>query len=143
MKIESATRWYPVFAGWVRILLGVAILVAAGYELVFGDRWERWLLAYVGFMLALDGVAQIRADFVIRGVIDDREIRFRTRKGNDTVIGRDAVVDTEVFRRSILLYCEGPEGIRSVSLPLRRFSRPDTVSLREIFAERYPQGGGP
>lgn len=142
MKIESKISRYPVAAGWVRVFLGVAVFVAAGVGVVFGDPWKWWLLAMNGVLVILSGVRQLRADDVIQIVIDDREIRFRTRKGNDTVIDRGSVVDTEVLRRSILLYFDGPGGIRSVSLRLRQFLAEDAATLREAFAERYPQCGG-
>ena len=143
MQIISRRKGFPVI-GALAILVAGALIVLGGLSLNGGDQVKAWLNIITGLLLLVSWTANIMLQ-VVQIRVDDREIRYHRRNGQDTVIDLSDVFDCEVLSTRVRIRYKGPLDVQSASIPLRRFGQSEAERLRAIFTERnnaQQDGGG-
>ena len=129
--------------GALEVFLGVVFLALGACRVGDDGPVMLWLRIFLGIFMGVSGTRKILND-TVQIVVNDRELRYRRRKGHDLVVPWIDVIDSEIGRTSIRFRYKGPLDIQSDSIPLRRFQEDDAEALWEIFSQKQiaQQAGG-
>ncbi|NWK57744.1 hypothetical protein HW115_19150 [Verrucomicrobiaceae bacterium N1E253] len=131
MNIVSVKKRFPVVG--VVIIFSCLMLIVLGLYEVLSGKLMGWLHMALGGLMIPNWTHNICSQ-VVAISLNDEEIRFQKRRGEDSVVLWDKVFYSDLRRRGIRVFFQGDVSMAHVDIPFTMFDqvgREALISLTE------------